>query len=57
VRTVLSLRVCIVVFRGLRLPVMAAGVLAGVPRRAKSAFQRNTACMPGAHDANAAYSD
>jgi hypothetical protein len=46
-----------VVFRGLRLPVMAAGVLAGVPRRAKSAFQRNTACMPGAHDANAAYSD
>jgi hypothetical protein len=57
VRTVLSLRVCIVVFRGLRLPVTAAGVLADEPRRAKSAHQRNAACMPVAHDAHAAYSD
>jgi len=57
VRTVLSLRVCFVVFRGLRLPVMAAGVLADAPRRTQSAYQRNAACVPVAQDANAAYSD
>ncbi len=57
VRTVLSLRVYIVIFSGLHLLVWAA---LGAPRAHRAArnraYEGHTACMPVAHDANAAYS-